>query len=230
MPETLQSLLARPDLPRVARTINETLQREQVRRERFRRELTPSVKAEFIGGEAVEHSPAKAKHLRATQNLVGLLRAFVQRHSLGEVFSEKALICLARNDYEPDVVFFGKAKADGFSADQMEFPAPDFIAEVLSESTEQRDRGVKFDDYADHNVAEYWIVDCDEASVEQYSLRDGVYQLAQKLKQGEIDSLVIAGFRIPIAAIFDDRQFHSRLGEVFVQHSQRLQLTSQGRP
>jgi len=211
MPDTLQSLLARPDLPRVARAINESLERERVRRDRFRRELTPSVKAEFIGGETVMHSPAKAKHLRATQNLAGLLRAFVHRHSAGEVFSEKALICLTRNDYEPDVVFFGAAKAAGFSPEQMEFPAPDFIAEVLSESTALRDRGVKFDDYADHGVAEYWIVDCDEASVEQYRLRDGVYQLAQKLTQGEIGSLVIAGFRIPVAAIFDDRQFHIAL-------------------
>jgi Uma2 family endonuclease len=213
-PDTLRSLLARPDLPRLARTINETLERERLRRQRFRRELTPSVKAEFISGETVVHSPAKAKHLRTTQNLAGLLRAFVQRQGLGEVFSEKALICLTRNDYEPDVVFFERAKAGGFSPDQMEFPAPDFIAEVLSESTEQRDRGVKFDDYADHGVAEYWIIDCDEASVEQYSLRDGVYQSAQKLKHGEIDSLVVAGFRIPIAAIFDDQQFHAALTEL----------------
>lgn len=51
MPDTLQSLLARPDLPRVAPAINETLERERVRRDRFRRELAPSVKAEFIGGE-----------------------------------------------------------------------------------------------------------------------------------------------------------------------------------
>jgi Uma2 family endonuclease len=214
IPDAWQSLLARPDLPRLAHAINETLERERLRRERFRRELTPSVKAEFIGGETVMHSPAKAKHLRATQNLVGLLRAFVQRHGLGEVFSEKALICLTRNDYEPDVVFFEQAKADGFNADQTEFPAPDFIAEVLSESTEKRDRGVKFDDYADHGVAEYWIIDCDEASVEQYCLRDGVYKLAQKLKQGEIESLVVAGFRIPIAAIFDDQCFHAALTEL----------------
>jgi hypothetical protein len=34
------------------------------------------------------------------------------------------------------------------------------------------------------------------------------------LKQGEIDSLVIAGFRIPIAAIFDARQFQLALTEL----------------
>jgi Uma2 family endonuclease len=201
-------------LPRIARTINETLEREQESRKRFRQELTPSVKAEFIGGETIMHSPAKAKHLRATQNVVGLLRAFVQRHQLGEVFSEKALICLSRNDYEPDVVFFERAKAAGFTANQMEFPAPDFIAEILSESTEQRDRGVKFEDYADHGVAEYWIIDCDESSVEQYRLQGGVYKLAQKLTQGEIQSLVSPGFRIPIAAVFGDQAFNAALTEL----------------
>lgn len=81
------------------------------------------------------HSPAKAKHLRATQNLAGLLRAFVQRYGLGEVFSEKALICLTRNDYEPDVVFFARAKADRFTADQIEFPAPDCESRLPRSST-----------------------------------------------------------------------------------------------
>ena len=52
------------------------------------------------------------------------------------------------------------------------------------------------------------------ASVEQYCLRDGVYKLAQKLKQGEIESLVVAGFRVPIAAIFDDQYFHAALTEL----------------
>lgn len=212
--DALQSLFERPDLPRIAQTINETLDRERQRREQFRRELTPSVKAEFIAGETIMHSPAKAKHLRATRRLVALADAFVPRKQLGEVFSEKALICLTRNDYEPDVVFFERSKADQFQDDQMQFPAPDFVAEVLSDSTEQRDRGVKFDDYADHGVREYWIIDCDEKSVEQYRLEDGAYKLAQKVTQSEIESLVIGGFRIPIAAIFDDRQYKAALDKM----------------
>jgi len=207
----LQTLFARPDLPRIAQTINETLANEQVLRERFRRELTSSVKAEFIAGETIKHSPAKTKHLRATRKLLGLLDAHFQRQQLGEVFSEKALICLAHNDYEPDVVFFEKSKADLFTDDQMEFPAPDFIAEVLSESTEHCDRGVKFDDYADHGVAEYWIIDGDEAAIEQYRLEGTRYKLAQKVVQGSIESLIIPGFRIPVAAIFDDRHYQSAL-------------------
>ena len=213
----LQPILSRPDLPAIAETINARLATERAARERFRRELTPSMKAEFIGGEVVMHSPAKAKHLRATQNLTGLLRTFAHQRKLGEVFTEKALICLSRNDYEPDIVFFGSDKADQFTEDQMEFPAPDFVVEVLSKSTESRDRGVKFSDYADHQVCEYWIIDCDEQSVEQYLLRDGEQQfhLSQKLTGGTIESKVVDGFQVPVAAIFDDQQNADSMRNLF---------------
>ncbi len=86
------------------------------------------------------------------------------------------------------------------------FPAPDFVVEVLSPSTEKIDRGVKLDDYAlHHQIREYWIIDCEEQSVEQYILRDGEagYHLLSKVVQGEISSTVIAGFKLPVQAIFD---------------------------
>ncbi|QDV41260.1 hypothetical protein Enr13x_10980 [Stieleria neptunia] len=203
----LESIFASPELPKIAEVINSKLAAERKARERFRRELTPSVKAEFIAGEVVMHSPAKAKHLRVTRRLLKLLDTYVHRHGLGEVFSEKALICLTRNDYEPDVVFFGKEKASTFGPDHMEFPAPDFVVEVLSESTASRDRGVKFQDYGQHGIGEYWIVDCDEKTIEQYVLRDNEreYHLAQKLAGGSIGSRVVEGFEIPIAALFDDQ-------------------------
>ncbi|MEM6474222.1 MAG: Uma2 family endonuclease [Planctomycetota bacterium] len=201
----IRSLLGRPDLPKIAERLNAALREERERRMKFRQELSPSVKAEFIGGETVMHSPAKARHLRATDNLTNLLRNFVAIGKLGEVFSEKALVCLTRNDYEPDICFFGNEKASQFESTTMEFPAPDFVVEVLSESTKHRDRGVKFDDYAEHGVGEYWIIDCEDASVEQYLLEPEArqFRLARKLTEGEIESTVIPGFRIPVRAIFD---------------------------
>ena len=107
--------------------------------------------------------------MRVTDNLVNLLRHFVVVNDLGEVFTEKALVCLTRNDYEPDVSFFGAEKAQEIDRDTMQFPAPDLVVEVLSESTAYRDRGVKWDDYALHQIQEYWIIDCDEQAIEQYT-------------------------------------------------------------
>ncbi|WP_146578645.1 Uma2 family endonuclease [Neorhodopirellula pilleata] len=212
----LTSLMSRPDLPRIAATINATLEAERQRRQRFRADLTPSVKAEFIAGQMVMHSPAKAKHLRVTDNLVSLLRHYVIANQSGEVFTEKALICLTRNDYEPDVCFFNAEKAATFDGDTMEFPAPDFIVEVLSDSTAHRDRGVKFDDYALHGVKEYWIIDCDAESVEQYILPNGRtnYDLAHKLTEGPIESIVVSGFRIPVIALFDTQENQQALRSI----------------
>ncbi len=60
----------------------------------------------------------------------------------------------SRNDYEPDIVFFRAAKAPELTSEKMKFPVPDLAAEVLLRSTEERDRGVKFEDFASKGVAE----------------------------------------------------------------------------
>ena len=116
---------------------------------------------------------------------------------------EKLLITLTRNDYEPDICFFRQAAAQRFTPDQVKFPAPDFAVEVLSDSTASVDRGLKFEDYALHGIAEYWIIDPEQESVEQYLLQGEQYALAVKVKSGTIQSAAIPGFDIPVRAIFD---------------------------
>lgn len=209
----LAPLMSRPDLPQIAATLNRALEQERRKREQFRQDLTPSMKAEFIAGEVIMHSPAKAKHLRLTDKSMRLLGTYVEANQLGEAFTEKALVCLTRNDYEPDICFFGDEKAKSFAPNTMEFPAADFVVEVPSDSTESRDRGVKLADYALHGIGEYWIVDCDQETFEQYVLRgaETAYHLARKVSDGEIQSSVITGFRIPVRAAFDQLVNHKTL-------------------
>ena len=181
---------------------------EKARRQRFYAEMTPEEKIEFIDGEVILHSPARNRHLDATLLLVNLLNNFVRIHRLGTVKVEKCLCVFPRNDYEPDIVFFGPEKMAGIDPDTLKFPIPDFIVEVISTSTEERDRGVKFEDYAVHGVREYWIVDPDTATIEQYLLPDGgdAYALKQKSTTGTLSSLVIPGFSIPVRAVFDEAE------------------------
>lgn len=98
-------------LPRHLDRLRRILDDEAGRRERFVDDRSPERKAEFIDGEVVVHSPAGHRHNRITRRLVVLLGAYVQQHDLGEVVAEKALVSLTRNDYEPAVCFFGRAKA-----------------------------------------------------------------------------------------------------------------------
>lgn len=160
-------------------------------------------KAEFINEEIILHSPVKRKHWKVVNKLSAFLSIYVDQNKLGEVGSEKVLIHCTRNDYEPDIVFFTKEKAQPFEANQMLFPPPDLAVEVLSESTRERDYGIKFQDYAAHGIEEYWIIDPDQQSIEQYFLAEGQYHLHQKLVgEGQLKSKVISGFSFALEDIF----------------------------
>ena len=204
----LEPILHSPRLPDIAAVLNERLRDETERRERFYDEISDAQKAEFIDGEVVMHSPARNRHLTAKLNLTRLISTFVDYHELGVVRDEKCLCVFPRNDYEPDIVFFGPEKASRFHTNTMKFPMPDFAVEVLSEITERRDRGVKFEDDEAHGVQEYWIIDPSEGreTVEQYVLEAGSFQLRLKSGSGEIASQVSSNFRIPIRAIFDTQE------------------------
>jgi Uma2 family endonuclease len=200
----VKQLLQSPRLVGYFEEIKQTLEEERKKRQQFYDMITEEQKAEFINGEIVMHSPAKLKHNLASSRLFTLLRTYVTLKNLGIVGHEKIMISLTRNDYEPDICFFGREKADLLDLDQWQFPAPDFIVEILSQSTEKRDRDDKFFDYAAHGVAEYWIIDPTEEFVEQYQLGGSAYKLLRKLDAGILKSIAIPGFEIPVRALFDE--------------------------
>jgi Uma2 family endonuclease len=200
----LATLLAAPELPELIEEAQRALLLEQSLRQKFYNDITPEHKWEFIQGEVIMHSPALNRHLVASQHVYDLLSAYVRVKGLGLVRHEKAMTTFPRNDYEPDVMFFGMAKAALISPDTLKFPIPDLIVEVISPSTEKRDRGIKFQDYSAHGVAEYWIIDTVAESIELYHLSGETYVQADKLTEGLFSSQVIPGFTIPVKAIFNE--------------------------
>lgn len=212
----LEQLKQTPQLPRYYQEIGQLLADEAQRRQQFYEDITEDDKAEFINGEVIFHSPAKYRHGEAGTNLLMLMRVYAQHYQLGKATHEKMLVSLTRNDYEPDICYFAAEKAAQFTPDQMRFPVPDLIVEVLSPSTATHDRGVKFEDYAAHGVGEYWLIDPESETVEQYVLEGGRYSLRLKAQDGTIASQVLAGFRIPIRAIFDSDEQLATLQRLLV--------------
>jgi Uma2 family endonuclease len=154
-----RKILKSPRLPFYLEEIEQFYSAEQKRRQEFYNAITESEKVEFINGKKFMQSPAKNKHLEISSNLLLLLKTYVVKYDLGIVHVEKAMIACKRNDYEPDLCFFKKDKSDKFDKNTMIFPPPDLVAEILSKSTEKRDRGIKFIDYAINGIPEYWIID-----------------------------------------------------------------------
>jgi Uma2 family endonuclease len=194
-----------PELGKLVEELGEIWRDEQRRRHAFWAAADEGVKAEFIDGEILYHSPIYGRHWKASSNITRHLLPYVYDRKLGEVAYEKAMIRCTRNDYEPDICFWRAEIAASFQPKQSAFTPPDFIVEILSDSTAERDRGVKFTDYALHGVQEYWIVDTQAATLEQYILNTlhNKYELKVKLEEGMVYAQAIEGFSMDVCFIFE---------------------------
>ncbi len=210
----LEPILHSPRLPELVDALQKRIEAEKKLRSDFYQNMTPEQKVEFIDGEVILHSPARNRHLDTTLHIATLVKTFVSLHQLGTVKCEKCLCVFPRNDYEPDVVFFGLEKTALIHGDTMQFPPPDLAVEVLSASTEKTDRGVKFEDFAANGVAEYWIIDADKETLEQYLPGADGYELKIKSNSGILKSSVIPGFQCEIAALFDEKKNLAALQEI----------------
>ena len=206
MTELAAQLLESRKAPQIIQQVQAMLNDEQTRRRASYEWMDGDMKAEFINGEIVVHSPALHKHNSAVMLLGTLLNVFVSERKMGIVLVEKALVELTRNSYEPDICYFGLAKAATIQPDLLYYPAPDLVVEVLSKSTKKNDREVKFEDYATHGVAEYWLIDPTRQTIEVFALDADTeaYALLSLFRVGQaVNSRHLAGFTIPVKAVFD---------------------------
>lgn len=206
--EIAEKLYRLPDAHERVEELKDRLAAERQRRLEFYDWLDGDKKAEFIDGEIVLHSPVVKRHLDATKWILMLVNTFVEVHEIGWVASEKLLVRLQRNDFEPEVVFFNADKEADFTDGQLLFPAPDLAVEVLSPGTEDNDRTTKYRDYAANGVREYWIVDARRQSIERHVLRDdATYELVEHLTEASspLRCSVIPNFEFPLMAAFDRR-------------------------
>lgn len=141
---------------------------------------------EIIDDQLVVSPAPSLHHQRVAGRVFARLFSFTEEHDLGEVFPAPLDVLFAEGDYmEPDIVFVRKERAgEVLSARGVEGP-PDLVVEILSASTEARDRGVKLDRYRWFGVPEYWIADPDEGTIEVWNLAGGVTEPAVH-KQGHV--------------------------------------------
>jgi Uma2 family endonuclease len=129
---------------------------------------------EVIAGDLyVTPSPGRI-HQKVSARLSGLFLAYCEEHGAGDVYHAPFDVIFGEGDYlEPDLVFVREDRVDEVIRDHGIVGTPDLVVEILSDSTESRDRGIKRERYAAYGVPEYWIIDTDEKHVEVYRLRRG---------------------------------------------------------
>jgi Uma2 family endonuclease len=142
------------------------------------------------------------RHQQIVGALYRALHAFVSAHDLGIVRLASLPVRLWPGQIrEPDLLFVAHSHADRI-AEQV-FGPPDLVVEVTSSHTEVTDRRDKMSEYARACVAEYWIIDPDDQTVEVFVLRQAVYERLGEWCRGEIArSVLLDGFEIAVDALF----------------------------
>jgi Uma2 family endonuclease len=135
----------------------------------------PGVRLELVNGEvAVSPSPMPA-HGYVVVQLMTLLARHVKKHKLGRVYPDIDTIFGKYDVRRPDVIYFANDRIHLIGKKAMEGP-PDLCVEVISPSSRTIDRRDKFKQYAEGEVAFYWIVDPKQKTIEAFQLVGGRYK------------------------------------------------------
>lgn len=103
------------------------------------------------------------------------------------------------NVVQPDILLIHRSREHIIAKRGIE-GSPDLVVEILSPGSRRRDKVRKFTIYAAHGVPEYWVVDAESRTLEQFRLGDdGRYGLIQLFEdQDTVTSALVpcASFRL----------------------------------
>src|SRR5215510_10998430 len=140
---------------------------------------------EIIEGELFVSRAPGLTHQIVSDNIIYLIRSYLERHPVGIVVSTIGLILTEYSGVIPDIVFFTHANAKRIVSGERLINAPDLVIEILSAGSEnlRRDRVAKRQLYGKHGVLEYWLIDPTRQTVEVYSLHGESLDLASTLQR-----------------------------------------------
>ena len=132
--------------------------------------------AEIIDGTLVTHPRPAPRHAVTSHALAAELGQPFQKGRGGPggwVFFNEPEIKFGDNILVPDIAAWRRGRFSGYPDTNWMEIAPDWLCEVLSPSTEKRDRTVKFRIYAEAGISHLWLIDPRLQILEAYELRDG---------------------------------------------------------
>lgn len=133
---------------------------------------------EIIGGEKIMAPAANLDHSGIIMRLGMIIGTYLSNNKSGYVYPDDVDVHFSDGTlFKPDLCVVLKSNEHILAGRKNIYGAPDMVVEVLSKSTQKKDRTVKKDTYEVYGVREYWIVDPFSKSVSVYLLRDGKYFL-----------------------------------------------------
>lgn len=134
--------------------------------------------AEIIDGELVMHPRPSPRHSGTAAALgvkLGHPFQFDRSGPGGWIFFDEPELKLGSQLLVPDIVGWRRERLTQYPDTNWFEIRPDWVCEVLSGSTEKRDRTVKMRIYGEADILHMWIVDPRQQTLEPFELRNGLW-------------------------------------------------------
>lgn len=161
---------------------------------------------ELIDGAHCVTPAPRTKHQRISQNLSGLLYAYVTETRAGQIFCAPTDVVLSDVDIvQPDLLFISATRLSIITDNNIQGP-PDLVVEILSEASRNTDEIIKRKLYERHHIPEYWIIDPELETVNIYRLSDQGYsqRVELSLENNEpLTSSLFSGWTLSLRTLFE---------------------------
>jgi Uma2 family endonuclease len=160
---------------------------------------------ELIEGELFVSTSPGLPHQIVSDNIVHLIRTYLDQHPIGIVVSTVGLILSEYSGVIPDIVFFKNESVERIVTGERLTSAPELVVEILSPGSQniRRDRVAKFQLYGKYRVPEYWLIDKENRAVEVYRLQNAKLHLVSILTgDDELTTPVLPGFSCAARLVF----------------------------
>ena len=158
---------------------------------------------ELLDGELIMSPAPNRLHQSASIYLSHNLVSLILSAGIGYIFAAPFDVVLSNTDVvQPDIMFVSSARAH-IITDANIRGAPGLVVEILSPSTENRDRVFKRALYARHGVKEYWLADTRRKTIEQLLLDADEFRLAGVFGMGDtLASPTLGGCALNVSDVF----------------------------
>ncbi|MEI6329875.1 MAG: Uma2 family endonuclease [Pseudanabaena sp. ELA645] len=163
-------------------------------------------KHEYVNGMIYAMAGASESHVGITANLTSIILAHLKGSKCKVLSSDMRVNIAAKNIYYyPDILVTCDDR-DRLTKNSKSYPC--LIIEVLSNSTEAKDRGVKFANYQTiESLQEYVLINQQEQRIEVFRRSDRKFWILQTYTAGEDVELKTINLTIPISSIYEDIEF-----------------------
>jgi Uma2 family endonuclease len=135
--------------------------------------------AELLDGALVTHPRPSRRHATTATALAAELGGPFQKGVDGPggwVFAAEPELHLVENVLVPDIAGWRAGRLKGHPETNYFSTEPDWVCEILSASTENRDRTAKMRIYGDAGIPYLWLADPRRQLLEAYELTDAVWK------------------------------------------------------